>query len=67
MDAQSFAKCVGAVAGPHPLPLREYPYTAADRLLLAEPLPEKPQAAPVHRLLTKAAPGKAALSYAEAA
>lgn len=64
MDAASMAKCLAAVAGPMPLPLREAPYTAADRLLIAGPLPEKLTGMPLHTLVTPAAPGRAGLSYA---
>lgn len=64
MDAQSLAKCLGSVAGPMPLPLRESPYTAADRLLLGGPFLRNPAGRPVHTLVTKAGDGTAALSRA---
>ena len=64
LDAQSMAKCLGSVAGPMPLPLRESPYTAADRLLLGGPFARKPEGRPVHTLITKACDGTAALNRA---
>lgn len=64
MDAQSMAKCIAAVAGPMPLPLREAPYTAADRLLIAGPLRLRQGMTARHTLVTRDPSGKAALSYA---
>lgn len=62
LDAQSMAKCLGSVAGPMPLPLREPPYTAADRLLLAGPFSKQQAGRPVHTLITKSSAGAASLS-----
>lgn len=62
LDAQSMAKCLGSVAGPMPLPLREPPYTAADRLLLAGPFSKQQRGRPVHTLITKSSAGAASLS-----
>ena len=64
LDAGSMAKCLGAVAGPMPLPLRERPYTAAGALLMGGPFDKSARGRPMHTLITKAGPGQAALSYA---
>ncbi|WP_155852667.1 hypothetical protein [Arthrobacter sp. H14] len=63
LDAGSMAKCLAAVAGPMPLPLREAPYTPSDRLLLAGPL-SRSAGRPVHTLISSAGPGRAELASA---
>lgn len=65
MDTASMAKCLGSVAGPMRIPLREAPYTPSDRLLLGGPFRAlKHGLMPVHTLITPAGPNLAALSHA---
>lgn len=65
MDTASMAKCLGSVAGPMRIPLREAPYTPSDRLLLGGPFHTlKHGLLPVHTLITPAGPKTAALSHA---
>lgn len=64
MDAQSMAKCIASVAGPMPLPIREAPYTQAERLLIGGPIRLRQGMTARHTLVTRDASGKAALSYA---
>lgn len=65
MDAASMAKCLAAVAGPSPVPLREAPYTPSDRLLLGGPFrPLVPGTRPTHTLIAPAGERTAALSSA---
>lgn len=65
MDTASMAKCLASVAGPMRIPLREFPYTPSDRLLLGGPFRSlKHGLAPVHTLITPAGPSLASLAYA---
>jgi hypothetical protein len=64
MDAGSMAKVIASVAGPNPLPLRESPYSAADRLLVAGPIKPRTGTTALHTLITRTHAGKAGLSYA---
>lgn len=65
MDAASYAKVLGAVAGPRRIPLREYPYTPSERLLLGGPFRElKNGLVPVHTLVTPAGDNTAHLTHA---
>jgi hypothetical protein len=65
MDSASYAKVLGAVAGPHRIPLREYPYTPSERLLLGGPFRElKNGLVPVHTLITPAGDKSAHLAPA---
>ncbi|MCU6480189.1 hypothetical protein [Arthrobacter sp. A2-55] len=64
LDAGSMAKCLAAVAGPTPIPLREAPYTASDRLLLAGSLQSADSGRPLHTLITDAGERRAHLGYA---
>ena len=64
MDAGSMAKVIASIAGPSPLPLREAPYSAADRLLIAGPIKPKTGTTALHTLVTRTPAGKAGLSYA---
>ncbi|HEX9228886.1 MAG TPA: hypothetical protein VF885_19970 [Arthrobacter sp.] len=65
MDAASYAKILGAVAGPHRIPLREFPYTPSERLLLGGPFRElRHGLVPVHTLVTPAGPRMAHLTHA---
>ncbi|HEX9225126.1 MAG TPA: hypothetical protein VF885_00545 [Arthrobacter sp.] len=64
MDAGSMAKVIASIAGPNPLPLREAPYSAADRLLIAGPIKPKTGTTALHTLVTRTPAGKAGLAYA---
>jgi hypothetical protein len=64
LDSGSMAKVIASIAGPNPLPLREAPYTAADRLLIAGPLRPRTGTTALHTLITRNPAGKAGLSYA---
>jgi hypothetical protein len=65
MDTSSMAKCLGSVAGPMRIPLREAPYTPSDRLLLGGPFRNlKAGLRPVHTLITPAGPNLANLFHA---
>lgn len=65
MDAASYAKVLGAVAGPHRIPLREHPYTPSERLLLGGPFRDlKHGQVPLHTLITPAGGNQAHLSHA---
>lgn len=65
MDTASYAKVLGAIAGPQPIPLREYPYTPSQRLLLGGPFAApKHGLVPVHTLITPAGPLAASLAHA---
>jgi hypothetical protein len=65
MDAASYAKVLGAIAGPHPIPLREHPYTPSQRLLLGGPFTAPRHGlVPVHTLITPAGPLSASLAHA---
>lgn len=64
MNAESMAKCLAAVAGPNPIPVREAPYMAAGLLLLGGPFPKPGLGVPVHTLVTADGPGRAHLAYA---
>lgn len=64
MDAGSMAKIIASIAGPNPLPLREAPYSAADRLLIAGPIKPKTGTTALHTLVTRNPAGKAGLAYA---
>ncbi|MET4144130.1 hypothetical protein [Arthrobacter sp. UYCo732] len=65
MDTASMAKVLASVAGPMRIPLREFPYTPSDRLLLGGPFRAlKHGLMPVHTLITPAGPGLASLTYA---
>ena len=64
MDAQSMAKILATVAGPMPVPLREEPYTASRKLLIAGPLPKLASGRAVHTLVTPSLDGRAALTHA---
>lgn len=64
MDSASMAKCLGAVAGPSRIPLREAPYTPSDRLLLGGPFRRlQHRLQPVHVLITPAGEKSADLSW----
>lgn len=65
MDTASMAKVLGAVAGPQRIPLREYPYTPSERLLLGGPFRTlKHGLRPVHTLITPAGIQSAHLTHA---
>ncbi|QOD05815.1 hypothetical protein [Pseudarthrobacter sp. BIM B-2242] len=65
MDTASYAKVLGAIAGPNPVPLREYPYTPSQRLLLGGPFSAPRHGlVPVHTLITPAGPLSASLTHA---
>lgn len=65
MDAASYAKVLGAVAGPQRIPLREHPYTPSERLLLGGPFRAlKRGLVPVHTLITPAGAKSAHLTHA---
>lgn len=65
MDTASYAKVLGAIAGPNPIPLREYPYTPSQQLLLGGPFAApKRGLVPVHTLITPAGPLAAHLTHA---
>ncbi|HEX9086733.1 MAG TPA: hypothetical protein VF867_04325 [Arthrobacter sp.] len=64
LDSASMAKCLGSVAGPQPIPLREYPYTPSEKLLLVGPFHSPRHGlVPVHTLISPAAAGMADLSH----
>lgn len=64
MDTASYAKVLGAIAGPNPIPLREYPYTPSERLLLGGPFrAPRNGLTPVHTLVTAAGPLTASLTH----
>jgi hypothetical protein len=65
MDTASYAKVLGAVAGPQRIPLREYPYTPSERLLLGGPFRAlRHGLVPVHTLITPAGHQSAHLTHA---
>lgn len=64
MDTASYAKVLGAVAGPQRIPLREFPYTPSERLLLGGPFRAlRGGLVPVHTLITPAGSGEADLAH----
>jgi len=64
LDSASMAKCLGSVAGPQRIPLREFPYTPSEKLLLVGPFHSPRHGlVPVHTLISPASTGQAALSH----